>query len=228
MTMYFIRGLFPVIGLLLCNFVLGQDNFTGYFEPDIGLNYKVTTHYSHNFQLSQRSYIYDEKFELRARQLDLAHFSELKIAYGQSIALGIQYRFRNLFEEENENELRFTQQYNITHKRGNVRFGDRFRAEQRITPSLTVHRFRYRLAVDLPLNGEELNVGEAYFVASTESLSSVARGNKPEFDQRLTANIGWLINPDVKLELGSEYRVENYTRSTENVLFFLTSLSLNL
>ena len=205
----------------------GQDNFTGFFEPDIALNYKVATNYNHIFAISQRSYLYDDELQFQARQLDISHFSELKIAYGQSVALGIQYRFRNPFDG-NENELRLTQQYGINKKYGSLRLGNRFRAEQRIRPSLTIHRFRYRLAVDFPLNGEELDIGETYFVATTESLLSASKGNSPEFDQRITANIGWLVNETVKLEVGTQYRVENYTQSTENVLFLLTSLTLSL
>ncbi|NNE76514.1 MAG: DUF2490 domain-containing protein [Pricia sp.] len=226
--MFCIRRILLVVHLLLGYCVLGQDHFTWYFEPDISLNYEVASNYSHNFEISQRSYIYDESFRFKGRQLDIAHFSALKITYGQSIALGIQYRFRNVFENDEENELRLTQQYNITTQRGGIRYGDRLRVEQRIRPSLTTHRFRYRFALDIPLSGEKLDVGEPYFIGSIESLLSVAKGNKPEFDQRLTTYLGWLLNTETKLQAGIEYRVENYTQQNENVLFFLTSLVFSL
>ena len=219
------------IGILFClvsNITVGQNNVTAYFEPDISLNYDLATNYSHNFKISQRSYIYDDDFRFKARQLDISHFSKFKIRYNQSIALGLQYRFRSTFENDRENELRITQQYNITRKSANIRFGNRFRTEQRITPSLTTHRFRYRLALDAPLNGEKLDVGEAYFVASTESLLSVARQNRPEYDQRISAHIGWLLNKETKLQLGTEYRAENFAHRTEHVLFMLASLVLSL
>ena len=228
MTMYFIKPFSFLILSLCCGLLFGQDNFTGYFEPDIALNYKVATNYSHNFKMSQRSYVYDDDFRFKGRQLDVSHFSKLKIRLNQSIALGLQYRFRNAFENDRENELRITQQYNITFKRGNVRWGNRFRTEQRITPSSTTHRFRYRLALDLPLNGEELDVGESYFIADTESLLSAARGNKPEYDQRVTAQIGWLLNKETKLQTGAQYRAESYNLGTENVLFLLASLVFSL
>ena len=223
-----IRPSICILLFLLSNIAIGQNNITGYFEPDISINYGVVANYSHNFKISQRSYIYTDDFQFKARQLDISHFSNLKIRYDQSIALGLQYRFRNVFENNRENELRITQQYNITHKSGNIRFGDRFRAEQRISPSLTTYRFRYRIALDLPLNGEELDVGESYFIASTESLLSLARGNKPEYDQRITTHIGWLLNNETKLQVGAEYRVENYTQKTENIFFLLTSLVFSL
>ncbi|WP_228027855.1 DUF2490 domain-containing protein [Costertonia aggregata] len=210
------------------NIVLGQDNFTGFWESDIALNYTVFNNYSHNFKVSQRSYTYDEKLDVRIRQIDLVHFSNVKISGNQSIALGVQYRFRNTFEADRENELRFTQQYNITSRSRNIRFGHRVRSEQRINKSLTTHRFRYRFALDFPLQGEQLDVGEAYLVTSTESLLSVARANASEYDQRFTANIGWLLHENTKLQAGLEYRFEDYTHRTENILFVLTSLVFSL
>ncbi|SDD84434.1 Protein of unknown function [Pricia antarctica] len=227
MTIFFTKGLLLVFALFLGHTLSGQANFTGNFEPNVAMNYKVATNYKHIFQITQRSTIYDEKLQLRARQLEISHFSELKIAYNQSIALGLLYQFREAFDGA-ENELRFTQQYDINHKRGSLRFGERLRAEQRIRPSLTTHRFRYRLAMDLPISGEKLDVGEPYFVVSTESLLSVASGKSSQFDQRLTVNIGWLVNHTIKLEVGTQYRIVNYTQSIENALLLLTSLVLSL
>ena len=202
--------------------------FTAYLEPEIAANYKVATNYSHNFKLSQRSFLYDDDFEFRGRQIDMAHFPDLKIRDDQSIAFGIQYRFRKVFDDSKENELRLTQQYNIKTKKNVARFGNRFRSEQRITSSVTTHRFRYRFALDFPLNGEQLDIGEAYFVISTESLLSVAKGKIPEYDQRLTSNIGWLLNDTTKIQVGLEYRAEDYTHETENVMFVRTGLIFSL
>ncbi len=228
MTTYYTRNLCTLLVISICSNVHCQDDFTGYFEPDISLNYEVSKNYGHNFKVSQRSYLYEDDFGFRARQLDFSHFSSLKIGFDQSIALGIQYRFREVFENNQENELRFTQQYNIKKQRGAVRFGNRLRFEQRINPSLTIHRFRYRFALDFPLHGEKLDIGEAYFIVSTESLVSVAKSKYPEYDQRVTVNVGWLLKEKTKIQTGLEYRVEDYTNDSKNVLFATTSLVLNL
>jgi len=179
--MFFIRVLLVLLFLLCSDLAVGQENFTGYLEPGFSMNYGVATNYSHNWELAQRSYFFDGDFKLKARQLDITHFSKLKIGYDQSVAFGVRYRFRNVFETDEENELRFTQQYNFKHQRSSLRYGHRFRAEQRITPSLTTYRFRYRFAIDLPLNGEKLDVGEPYLITSTESLLSTARTKVPEY-----------------------------------------------
>ncbi len=228
MTAYSSKICFAILGLLIGNLLQGQVNLTGYFDPEISMGYKVTPHYSHKFALSERTYIYDEGWDVQPRQLDISHFSKLTIANTQSIALGILYRFRHPFEKREGNELRFTEQYTIYHNCWNLRFESRLRTEQRIKSVLTTHRFRYRLGLNLPLSGEELEVGEAYFLASTESLLSVARDLSPKYDQRLTAHIGWLLNKETQLEAGVEYRTENYIQETEKVLFLLTSLVFSL
>ncbi len=209
--------------------VKAQENLTGYWNPKISLNYNVSSNYSHNFSVEKRSYFYrNSDLQLNVRQIDLNHFSNLKTRDNQSIGFGIKYRLKDTFENSSENELRFTEQYNITLKRGGIRYGHRLRAQQRITKSSTVHRFRYRFALDFPLQGEELDIGEAYLVVSTESLLSVGKSLLPAFDQRLTSKLGWVLSTTTKLQLGMEYRAENYAQSTENELFILTELVLNL
>lgn len=226
--MYYIKRFFVVFGISSSCLGFGQENLTGYFQSDIALKYKASPHYSHSFIVAQRAYTYEDDLSYRIRQIDLAHFSSLKLGSKQSLALGVQYRFRDSFDEPEENELRITEQYKLSHANGILDLGSRFRAEQRISPSLTTHRFRYRLAIDFPLKGEELAVGDPYLSASAEALLSVAKGEKPEYDQRLTSHVGWLLGQETKLEVGAEYRAEDYTHTTEHALFLLTSLVFSL
>ncbi|MFD0861023.1 DUF2490 domain-containing protein [Sungkyunkwania multivorans] len=217
-----------LFAILLSSFAFSQENLTGFWQPKVALNYKVGTNYSHNFSVEQRNYIYEtENLKFTTRQLDFDHFSKLKLTNVRSIAFGIKYRFREIFAG-NSNELRFTQQFNSTHTNEKLRLGHRIRTEQRFTRSLTIHRFRYRFALDLPLNGETLDIGETYLVTSTESLLSVAKANNPQLDQRLSLDIGWLVSAKTKIQLGSEFRWEDYTQRTQYVLFLHTMLIFSL
>lgn len=210
-------------------FLSAQDNLTGYWNPKASLNYKVTTNYTHNFSFEKRSYLYrDSELQLKVKQIDLSHFSNLKIKDNQQIGLGIKYRFSNTFDDDYENELRITQQYSISFKNGNFRYGNRLRAEQRIMNSRTVHRFRYRFAVDFPLQGTKLDTGESYIVLSTASHLSVGKAMSSEYDQRVTTKLGWLLTSSTKFQIGTEYRMENYTNTIENKLFLLSELVLSL
>lgn len=227
--MYCIKKRGYILYTLLCfEFLTAQDDFTAYLQPQIALNYEVSAFYSHNFSLENRNYLIEAgESQFQVRHLHFAHFSNLKIKDNQSLALGVQYRFRKNFDG-GSNELRLTQQYNFTKQPFVVRFGHRFRSEQRITRKLTIHRFRYRFSLDFPLQGERLDIGEPYLVSNLETLLSVAKSNTPTYDQRFTVNLGWLLNEKTKLQIGTEYRFENFGQATENVLFFLTALNLSL
>jgi hypothetical protein len=215
--------------LLTCFLLRSQDNSTVYWQPEVSLNYKVSPIYAQNFSITNRNYLYqDHESKLSVRQIDLSHFSNLTIDFNKSIGLGVQYRFREVFEKDRTDELRFTEQFNANHKNGSIRLGNRFRTEQRITPSRTVHRFRYRFAIDLPLEGLELDTGETYLVLTTESLMSIGKGMRPMYDQRLTSQIGWSLPKGLKLQFGIQYRLEDYTQNTEQVFFFLNSLVVSL
>lgn len=216
--------------VLVSSFLLqAQDNTTVYWQPQVSLNYKVSPLYAQNFSITNRNYVYkNEEIKLAVRQIDLAHFSNLTIDFNKSVGLGVQYRFRENFETDRNNELRLTEQFNTTHKIRSIRFGNRLRTEQRITPASTVHRFRYRFAADFPLEGLELDTGEVYLVMTTETLLSVGKGAEPMYDQRLTTQIGWSLPKGMKLQLGIQYRLEDYTRNSEHVFFFLNSLVMSL
>ncbi len=231
MTMYFTKK--KIIFLTGIIFSLqatwGQDNLTGFWEPVIALNYKVKDNYKHNFSLAKRSFIYlGSDVQLTTRQLDLVHFSDFKIKDNADIAFGVQYRLRENFDTTGSNELRLSQQYNITKRTGKLRLGNRIRTEQRITKKPTIHRFRYRFAIDFPLQGEVLDIGESYAVLSVESLLSVGRASQPEYDQRLDAQIGWLLNNNTKIQVGTQWRAENYTQETEYIFFISSALVLSL
>ncbi|MBS9462422.1 DUF2490 domain-containing protein [Flagellimonas sp. 389] len=226
--MFSTRWLLPSC-FLWTSFLASQENLTGYLQPQAAINYSLSKTYSHNLSMAKRSFFIEEgDFGARIRHVDLVHFSNLKLADNKSIALGVQYRFRNNFED-NPNELRLTQQYNFTKRPFVIRFGHRFRAEQRITEPLTTHRFRYRFAVDFPLKGEKLNVGEPYFVGGFENLLSVAKGNSSEYDTRISGQVGWQLPGGLKVQGGIEYRMEDYTSGLpQNVVFLLTNIQLSL
>lgn len=208
--------------------IVAQENLTGYWQPSIAVNYGVTETYSHNFSVQNRNYVYnDERSQLSVRQLDFVHFSNLKLQDNQSIALGILYRFRETFDG-GANELRLTQQYNITSKPFVIRYGHRLRSEQRITSVRVTHRFRYRFTVDFPLRGEKLDVGEPYLVTNLESLLSTAKEKQPQYDARLTMHLGWKLSERIKFQFGAEYRTEDFAQDLEHVLFFLSTLNVSL
>jgi outer membrane receptor for ferrienterochelin and colicin len=228
MNMHYITRVFILLGLLYCCSCFSQSNFGMLGESGFAVDHKVNSRYSMNFASRSRYYLYQNSdTNLKKRQLDFVHFSTLKLDYNHSLSFGVQYRFREAFGDGN-NELRLTQQFNYIKKNLALRFSHRFRFEQRILDDLTVFRSRYRFALDFPLNGEKLDVGESYLVTSMEALLSQSQKLKSEIDHRTTAQIGWLISKKLKLQIGLEYRFEAFNIETEELLFILTSATLKI
>lgn len=206
-----------------------QEKFTGYYEPYIQLDYDLTENYSHEFTIEDLAYWYHDKgFKVNVKQLDLAHFSSFKLKGNNAVSLGLQYRFEENFGGEEENELRFTEEYTYTTRPYATEFEHRVRAEQRIARSTTSYRFRYSFTITRSFKGAEIDTGEAFFVGNLETLLTVANAIDPEYEQRIGVGIGWALTNFVDLELVAEYRLDDFTRVLEHELFFVTGLNFNL
>lgn len=229
MDMYSTKLKYLLLLDLLMSFLgFSQDNFTSFGESGLTLNHKVSDYYSINFSARARYFLYqDSEFTFENRQLDFVHFSTYKVDYNNSISFGIQYRQRENFDD-GSNEVRLTQQYNYTKQKFALRFGHRFRFEQRFLDDLTIFRSRYRFVLDFPLDGEKLDIGEPYLITSMEALLSLVKDEKPETDHRTTVQLGWQISKKLKIQTGLEYRFEAFNLETQHVLFVLTSVVLRL
>ena len=208
---------------------LGQDRFTAFYEPYIKLSYDVGENYSHDFVFEERTIWYDNKsFMFSVKQIDLAHFSTFKLDDKNALAVGVQYRFRDNFADKNQNELRVTEEYTYSTQPNVTEYENRFRIEQRITSSLTSHRFRYNFAVTRPFKESKINAGDAYMIGDLETLLMVARNIKPEFEQRIGAGVGWVISDLLKIELVTEYRLTDFAQKLGNELYIVTAIKVTL
>ena len=208
---------------------LAQEKFNGFYEPYIKVEYDVTKRFSQEFILEDRTIWYDkESVTFEIKQVDIAHFSKLKLNDKNAIALGLQYRFRENFADDKENELRFTEEYSFSTKPKATEFEHRLRAEQRFTPSETSHRFRYNFAVTRSFNGSEIKKGNAYMIGDLETLLTVAKTSKPEYEQRIGAGIGWVLSDLMKIEVVTEYRLSDFTQNLVHELYLVTGMKISL
>jgi hypothetical protein len=206
-----------------------QEDLSLILQPTVSFNYPVSPTYFHNFSVSQRvSYLNLGQETMAIRNIDLSHFSDFKWGIQRSFGLGILYRFREAFEGENTDELRLTQQFNFVSRNHALRFGHRLRSEQRFFPSQTLHRFRYRFAMDGPLQGKKLDSGELYWIGGLEGLLLVGKGISPTYSLRTSGWLGYLATKVIKIQVGGEYRMVNLGKSNLPFLFLLTSLVITL
>ncbi|MGB5237631.1 MAG: DUF2490 domain-containing protein [Flavobacteriaceae bacterium] len=210
-------------------YCFAQEDAIVFWQPQVAINYNVYKDYSHNFTLANRNFlVQNEDLDLSIQQIDLVHFSNLKITDNKSISLGLMWRNSNLFDNGQVDEFRITEQFNIRNSPHSVRYGHRFRAEQRISSVLTIYRFRYRFAIDFPLEGKTLDIGESYMLWSVENLASFSNSIKPFYDLRLRGGIGWRLSQRSNLQISLEYRMVDYTRVVLDVFLLETTLNLGL
>ncbi len=230
MTTFCTRFFFVVFLLLMIpEFGSAQSNYTAFWQPEVDVNYSLTPHYRHNFKVANRNFVIrSDDLVLDIRQIDFRHFSTFLIHSDQSISLGLMWRQSEDFKLGTLNEFRLTQKFNLIRRPGKVRLGHRVMAEQRISSALTVFRFRYRFAADLPLEGDKLDVGESYLISYLEMLLSTSKKTVPIYSSRIAAHIGWLLSPKTRIQLGLEHRLINYTRTLRHATLFETGLIFNL
>lgn len=206
-----------------------QEKFNGNFEPFIELEYNLTKNFSQEFSIEGRVKWYDKKdYMFKAKQLDVAHFSSFQLNNNHDLALGIQYRFEENFGGSDENELRLTEEYTYEVERGNTELENRLRVEQRFASTFTSHRFRYKFEIHQALNPNKFNRNDITLSGNLETLLTISKTSKAEYEQRIGAELGWPITPYVALEIGIEYRLDDFTGDLGHELFIVTGISLKL
>lgn len=195
-----------------------------YFQPEISVNHSPKNRWSFNFQLANRNLVIkDGAHFLEAQQLEFSHFTSYESGFYSKVSLGVMYRNKDWFNPENSDEYRVTEQYSFAKKYNALRLSHRLRTEQRYYTGNTVYRGRYRFAADFPLQGASLNHKEFYGSLSAEVLYSLSAKMSPELDQRFTTTLGKQITEQLKLQLGLEYRFENYLNEKSERILISTS-----
>lgn len=183
---------------------------TGFF-PEASLSYKLNENYSITHKIESQHGIFDKQSQLNEELeyhhvlTDLQSFINRKISPFVKVSLGYQYRI-----EEGENTHRPIQQLSILQRQSRYRIGHRIRTDQTIFEEAeTLWRFRYRLKSQIPLQGFELDPGEKYLSISNEVIYMNKNG-EDDIENRLTASLGFYFNDKNKLEIGFDYRTDDY------------------
>lgn len=114
------------------------------------------------------------------------------------------------------NEVRTWAQMNIKNKLGRLDFEHRYRAEQRFTANGYRNRFRYRLAVTVPLNAPRL----APHTLSLQGSNEIFLTNRQPFFERnrVAVNLGYTVNENLIIQSGFlhqyDYRLTDETGRT--------------
>lgn len=187
-----------------------QTFFTGLF-PEVSITKGISTAQKINFKVENQEIIFDnrdsdsENPQFSHYRTDIMGFFDQSLRPGISVALGVFHRF-----QEGEDGNRIIQQLALLQKSRNLRINHRFRTDQTFTRNEPLElRFRYRLSLEIPLQGAELDPGEFYLLGSAESIFS-QKGGEFEIENRLVTSLGKFFSRKERMEWGIDYRTDGY------------------
>ncbi len=193
-------------------FCLGQSQrfFTGLF-PEVSLTRKLSNDNKINVKVENQHVFYDnrmgesEDLQYRHYRTDLMAFYDWRLGPTRSVALGVFHRI-----QDGSNGNRIIQQFAMIQRLRDLRLNHRFRTDQTFTRGEKIEvRFRYRFALEIPLNGATLDPGENYLVLSNEPIIS-HKDRDFEIENRLVFGFGKLYKNGQRLEWSTDYRTDGF------------------
>ncbi len=212
----------------MCSALLAQDGTEFTLEKAATAIYIISPRWSAQLGSEYRNTptesLENEPLQFNSKHLQFSLNSAYEVGFYAKLGGGLMYRFNTLENPQNENEIRLTQQYTYAKPFNALRLSHRIKLDQRLRPTRTTHRIRYRFLADFPLNGLSIDLGEYYAVVSSESLLNTGSKEKPAWDQRFTLGVGNQLFKKIKVQLDLQYRLENYFVSTKERVFIVTQL----
>ncbi len=226
-----INPLFKLFLFLICSFhsfqkVYSQDTYSLLLEPEFNVVLQSEHQWAYSFGIGQRGVILDINEEEKIQNyytehLELSHYTQYSFSSRFQVALRVRYRFREIFEDLKHDEIRFIEEFEYKHASWRFQPKHRIRIEQRIE-DLVSYRTRYELSASQPISSEFL------FILATETLFGIAKNQKPEPEQRFEIGIANTSFENLELNLGLEYRIDNYIRYPQREYFISTGVTLHL
>lgn len=221
------RLFFSLLALFTTTLHLAQNDFKGLIDSSVEISYDIQPKLSQSFKILNSSHFFKSNdLAYNVEELDIAVLTEYQWHPKFSFGLGLKFRLENVFDESEEDELRFQEQLVYTPEIFGFNVSHRFRWEQRVYKSLTKQRFRYKLEYTIPLNKE--NLRQPFLKAEMETLLEVAKTQKPEFEKRLGIGYGWLLHEKYTVLIGAEYQLGDFVQDLNHELCLLFELEIAL
>lgn len=211
------------IAIFLCQLVYSQHQYRIGLLPAINVNTKIADAYKLNFKVESRSIFKEGVFSEASSSkfdyslIDLSTILGKKIGVNNSLAGGYLIRIK-----DDEFRHRFIQQFTMVKRYYSFRLGHRFSADQSFQDGTKPEvRLRYRLALEIPLNGQSVDDKEFYLKLSNEYLNAF---NDSDYDLeiRVIPFLGYVIADSNKFEAGVNYRINNFVNDATRSSFWLS------
>ncbi len=198
-----------LLGLWLgVNTVLfAQNTYRSGLLPQVNAQFKAGKNWRFNLKgetrliLSEGVWQQDTHHQYRYERTDLGIMVGRKTGLRSAWAVGFLYRW-----QDGTPAKRLSQQFTTVSKLEWVRVAHRLLADQTFREgSEDSYRLRYRLGIEIPTNGEDIDKHEVYIKAIVESIY-IRQGTENQVEIRLIPGLGYYITDRYKMETGIDYR----------------------
>lgn len=201
------KNILYIVLLLFCTTTFySQSSFSSGILPKIRISYKLTDQIKWINGIESRQLFIDdtrdESFGYDFVLTDISSLLSFKVgAYG---VLNTGYLIRI---KDTKIIHRTIQQYNLVFGYDSFRLGHRFATDQTYSSTTsTTYRARYRITLEKPLEGDDVDEGEFYVKLGNEYLFSY-QNSESDLEMRLLPFLGYEINAQNKIEIGLDYRL---------------------
>jgi len=189
--------------------------------PSINLIHK-SQDYAFNFRIESRQFILDDPpgerstFTYDYGLTDVSGLVSKKVDFDKTVAMGYLFRW-----DGDAIVHRAIQQFIITKKYADFKLAHRITTDQTFSQSeAPIYRLRYRVATELPLSGDNVDVNEFYFKLNHEYLNAV-QSSQYDLEIRVLPFVGYEIAAGNNIEIGLDYRVNSFLANETTHRIFL-------
>jgi hypothetical protein len=210
---------FCIVVLISLSFALiskSQNNVQLGLLPSLNISKKLPKDWSLHAKAESRQQLFNDVFDYEYLLADLSLIASRKITLNTSLGAGYLMRIQ---PEDISN--RAIQQITFVKRYSGFRLSHRVASDQTFkrkeNPEI---RFRYRISSEFSLQGQSVDPGEFYIKLNNEYLYSL-HGQTDDLEIRLGAFAGYSLNPDSKIELGTDYRTDSFMDNNTRQRYWL-------
>ena len=200
-----------------------QERYVAGTLPQINVNFSLPKKFRLNTKLESRQLFAERKLNeadqnrFRYERTDLALVLTKKTSLNSTLGGGYLIRL-----EDHQFVHRFIQQANLVNDLDLITVAHRFVVDEtfRQTEPLEV-RVRYRLSLEKALNGRQIDPNEMYVKFNNEYLGIWA-SNRTDLEIRGSLALGYNAVNETKIELGFEYRVNEFDQPRQAHQYWAT------
>jgi uncharacterized protein DUF2490 len=215
--------LFFLLSTGLSTRVTAQENYRAGTLTQVNVNFSLPKNFKLNTKLESRQ-IFSEKEtsklrsnRVRYERTDAHMILTKKVSADNTFGGGYLIRL-----EEGKFAHRLIQQFNSVRKLDVASLAHRIVLDETFQKNEPVEiRLRYRLGLEKALNGRSVDPREFYLKVNNEYLGIFSKPNT-DLEIRASAALGYNATDDNKIELGLEYRVNEFYTAAKAQQFWIT------